>query len=262
MDKLQEMFGLKGKTALVTGASSGLGVEFARGLAAAGANVALMARRLERIEALAGELNALGIKCVPVKADVSDEAQVEGGLAEIEEKLGAVDILVNNAGIAPYGKAENHPLDEWESALQVNLTAVFRLCQMVGGRMIKDGRQGRIINLSSVVGFVANPIFPTVAYTASKGAVELLTKQLAVEWAPHKITVNAIAPGWFPTEMNVDPRHGDITPKHKARMLERIPLGRLGNPEELQGALIYLASPASAYVTGTTLVVDGGWLAG
>jgi gluconate 5-dehydrogenase len=261
MDTLKTLFGLHGKTAFITGASSGLGVEFAHALAGAGAQVALVARRTERLEALAGELAAYGVKTLALTADVTDEDQMEAALHRTEEALGPVGILVNNAGSAPFGKAETFEAEKWDSVIAVNLTAAFRLSQQVARRMIARGQGGRIINVSSVVGHVANAIYPTVGYAASKGALELVTRQLATEWAPHAITVNAIAPGWFPTEMNIDPRFGDVHPRHKARMIERIPMGRLGQPEEIRGAVVYLASPASAYVTGATLVVDGGWLA-
>ena len=265
MNTLKDLFGLEGKTALVTGASSGLGVAFARALAGAGASLVLLARRLDRLEALATELEAgvmkeSGARCLPLQADVSDDGQVATALERAEKEMGGVDILVNNAGIAPFGRAEKHSLDDWSRVMEVNVNAVYRLCRTVGGRMIESGRGGRIINLSSVMGRVANPIHPTVGYNTSKGAVEMLTRQLALEWAPHGITVNAIAPGWFPTEINLDPRHGDINPKQKEQMLARIPMGRLGEMDDIQGAVVYLASRAGAYVTGTTLVVDGGWL--
>lgn len=260
MTTLQDLYGLKGKVALVTGASSGLGVEFAKGLAIAGADVALLARRKERLEALAGELRALGVRCLPVQADVADDAQIETAVAEVERGLGPVDILVNNAGIADYGRAEKLSREQWDHVVAVNLSAVFRLSQRVARVMIERGRGGRVVNLASVAALEANAIFPTVAYTATKHGVVGMTRQMAIEWAKHGITVNAIAPGWFPTEMNIDPRVGDILPKYKERMIERTPMGRLGRSGELMGVLIFLASPAASYVTGVTLPVDGGWL--
>ena len=261
MNSLQELFGLKGKIALVTGASGGLGVEFARALAVAGADVAVLARRRERLEQVAAELEGLGVRALPVVANLTDDAELERALEEVEQGLGAVDILVNNAGVAPFGKAERQTREQWDSALAVNLTAPFMLCQLVASRMIERGGGGRIINISSVMGEVASSIFPTVGYNATKGAVSNMTRQLAVEWAKHKITVNAIAPAWFPTEMNKDPAIGDIPPKYKKRMEEFTPMGRLGAEGELMGAVIYLASPAASYVTGEVLHVDGGWLA-
>lgn len=261
MNSLQELFGLKGKIALVTGASGGLGVEFARALAVAGADVAVLARRRERLEQVAAELEGLGVRALPVAVDLTDDAELERALEEVEQELGPVDILVNNAGVAPFGKAERQTREQWDSALAINLTAPFILCQLVARRMIERGGGGRIINISSVMGEVASSIFPTVGYNATKGAVSNMTRQLAVEWAKHRITVNAIAPAWFPTEMNIDPAIGDISPKYKARMEDFTPMGRLGAEGELMGAVIYLASPAASYVTGEVLHVDGGWLA-
>ena len=249
MKTLQDLFGLKGKTALVTGASSGLGVEFAKGLAMAGADVAIVARRKERLEEVAGSLEAFGVKALPVEADLTIEADLEAAVSQVEKELAPVDILVNNAGVAPLGRAEKHSAENWDQAISVNLTAVFRLSQRVGRAMIERGAPGRIINVSSVVAEVGNAIFPTVGYAASKAGVNGMTRQMAVEWAPHGITVNAIEPAWFPTEMNIDPRHGDVHPKFKDRMEALTPLGRLGTPDELMGALVFLASSAGSYVT-------------
>ena len=261
MKSLHDLFGLKGKVALVTGASSGLGVELAEGLAIAGADVALVARRKEKLDDVAEKIRALGVRAHAVQADVTVDADIERAVGEIEKALGPVDILVNNAGIAEVGRAEKHTRTQWDRSVAVNLTAVFRLSQRVGSTMIERGQGGRIINLSSVMGQVGSAIYPTVSYNATKHAVDGLTRQMALEWAPHRITVNAIAPGWFPSEMNIDPRFGDINPKYKARMIERTPMGRLGEPGELLATVIYLASPAASYVTGTILPVDGGWLA-
>jgi gluconate 5-dehydrogenase len=260
METLQELFGLKGKTALVTGASSGLGVEFARALAVAGADVAIVARRKERLEEVAAEIEKLGVRCLPVAADLTDEAAMDAALASVEKELGGVDILVNNAGIAPFGRAEKQTREQWESALAVNVTVPFLLCQRAARGMIERGGGGRIINISSVMGHVASSIYPTVGYNASKGALSNLTRQLAVEWARHGITVNAIAPAWFPSEMNTDPRYGDVNPKYKEKMEALTPMGRLGRQGELMAAMVFLASPAASYVTGAILPVDGGWL--
>ena len=258
---LGRLFGLRDKVALVTGASGGLGKEFATGLAMAGADVAVVARRLERLQAVAAELADFGVRAPPVQADLQHEAQVEAAVRDVHDTLGPIDILVNNAGIAPVGRAERHDLEKWRQTLDVNLTAVFLCCQHVGRRMIERGQGGRVINISSVLGEGANSVHRTIGYAATKGAVTNLTRQLAVEWAPHGITVNALAPSWFPTDMITDPRLGRVHDEQRARMERFTPLGRLGREGELLGAIIYLASPAASYVTGTVLHVDGGWRA-
>ena len=261
MKHLDDLFALEDKVALVTGASSVLGSEAARALAKAGANIGLVARRKERIDSVAAELTQLGVRCCAAPADVTVEEEIRGALDRVEAELGPVEILVNGAGIAPLGRAERHSAEKWDTALDVNLSAAFRLSQLVGQRMIERRRGGRIIMLSSVIGQGANPVHHSVSYAASKGGLDNLTRQLAIEWAQHHITVNAIAPAYFPTEMTIDPEIGEVRKDQRERMETFTPMGRLGRPGEIESAILFLAAPASSYVTGVILPVDGGWCA-
>ena len=261
MEHLDLLFGLSGQTALVTGASGGLGVEAAGALAKAGAAVGLVARRRERLEQVARELEELGAKTCVAPADLSAAEQIEASVDAVERELGPIDVLVNSAGIAPLSRAWKHPREKWDAALDINLTAPFVTSQIVARRMIERGCSGRIIMMSSAVGSGGNPVHQAVGYSATKGALNNLTRHLAIEWAPHGIRVNAIAPSYFPTEMTIDPRTGDIDPDQRARMEQFTPLGRLGRKGELETAVLFLASPASTYVTGAIVAVDGGWTA-
>jgi len=250
-------FEIERQTAVVTGASSGLGVTFAETLAESGINLVIAARRYERLVKVAEDLSSkYGVKVVPVKTDVSKEDQVINMVKTAVERFGSVEILVNNAGIASLSPSVDMSLEEWKKVIDVNLTGVF-LCARVAAREMIKKKYGKIVNISSIYGAVGD-IYPTAPYYASKGAVINLTRALAVEWAPHKINVNAIAPGFFPSEMTESVFQDEQALKY---ILSRTPLGRTGEPLDLKAALIYLASPASNYVTGQTIFVDGGWTA-
>jgi len=257
MDSLESLFGLRGRLGLVTGASSGLGVECAHALALAGADVVLVARRGDRCEKLADELaKKYGVRALGIGADVAIEADIDRVVETSRAKLGDVDILINNAGVSPTGRAEYFKRELWDNALAVNLTAPMLLSQRVARRLIETHKPGRIINMVSIYAGVASSVYRLAAYCATKAGLANLTRQLAVEWAPHNILVNAIAPGWIPTEAT----EGGISKAgNKERMEMFTPLGRLGTPEELRGAVIFLAGPASSYVTGTVVSVDGGY---
>jgi NAD(P)-dependent dehydrogenase (short-subunit alcohol dehydrogenase family) len=258
---LEAIFSLKGQTALITGGSSGLGVVMARALAKAGANVALLARRKDRLEAVAKEIEQLGVRSLALQADVTDEQALEAAVERTEHELGPIGVLVNAAGVSPLGRAERHSREKWDSAFAVNVTGVFLASQAVGKRMIGRGGPGRIIQISSVMAQGASPVHRVVGYAASKAAVNNLTRQLAVEWAQYGITVNAIAPGYFPTEMTIDPAHGEVNTEQRAQIEQLTPMHRLGKLEEIESAVLFLAAPASSYVTGVVLPIDGGWTA-
>lgn len=248
-------FDIKGQTAIVTGASSGLGVTFAETLAELGVNLVIAARRYERLVKVAEEImNKFKVEVIPVKTDVSQEDQVLNMVKTAVERFGSIEILVNNAGVASLSPSVDMSFEEWRKVIDINLTGVF-LCARTAAREMIKKNYGKIINIASIYGAVGD-VFPTAPYYASKGAVINLTRALAVEWAPYKINVNAIAPGFFPSEMTQPVFQDEKVMKY---ILSRTPLGRIGDPLDLKAALTYLASPASNYVTGQTIFVDGGW---
>ena len=252
------MFDLGGKVAIVTGGATGLGRQMAEALAGAGADLVLCARNTERCEQAAAELSELGVRTLGLGCDVRDRTQVEEVVARTRSELGRLDILVNNAGTAWVGPPEDMPPEGWQKVIDVNLTGAFFFAQAAGRVLIEQGEGGKIVNVASIAAFrgVAPEAMNAVPYNASKGGLVALTIDLAVKWAPHRINVNAIAPGWFRTDLSASTidRVGDL-------LLSRIPLGRFGGSDDLRGAVVFLASSASDYVTGQTLAVDGGLLA-
>ena len=250
---VKDLFDLTGKKALVTGGSYGLGRALAEALVEAGAEVGLVDISDQLAEAARG-LASLGRKVVGIRADLSDRSERQRAFSDFLQAFGTIDILVNNAGITRRHGAEEFPVEDWDRVIEVNLTAVFDLCQMAGRIMLAQG-SGKIINLASLYAFLGGLRVP--AYTASKGGVAQLTKALANEWAARGIAVNAIAPGYFDTPLNIALKNDA---KRFQEILGRIPAGRWGQPEDLKGAVVFLASRASDYVHGAILVVDGGFL--
>ena len=248
-------FDLSGRTALVTGASSGLGRHFARILAVHGATVALAARRIERLETLAGEIRDAGGTACPVRMDVTDADSVAAGLDAVRDALGVPDILVNNSGIARPATTLDVTEDDWAGVVGTNLEGAWRVAQGTARRMVDAERPGTIINVLSILAFgVARGLG---SYAASKAGLLQLTRTMAMELARHRVRVNAIAPGYVLTEMNREFFASDAG----RTMIEHIPQRRIGDPSELDGALLLLASDASTYMTGSTIVIDGGHLA-
>ena len=248
-----EIFGLDGRVAIVTGASSGLGDRFARVLAAAGARVVGAARRADRLERLASEVEGLE----PCVCDVSVDDDLERLVSSTLERFGQVDVLVNNAGVGRAHPAEDEPAEHFRRVIDVNLNAVFMLSRIAARAMLERG-SGSIVNIASMYGLVAAAPVAQASYCASKGGVVNLTRELGAQWARRGVRVNALAPGFFPSEMGSEM----IEDERSARFLRRnTPIGRPGLPHELDGALLFLASDASSYMTGQTLVVDGGWTA-
>jgi NAD(P)-dependent dehydrogenase (short-subunit alcohol dehydrogenase family) len=260
MNPAASLFNLAGKTAIVTGASYGLGVTMAETLAQAGARVALVARTADKLQRVADDIRKLGGMAEVFTCDVGDPAQVARMTTAVLQKFGRVDILVNNAGVVADGGAmpEKVPHDLFEKTVRINLFGVWYCCREIGASMLRDGKGGSIINIASISGMAGWRDNPP-AYQATKAAVINLTRNLACSWGDRGVRVNAIAPGWFPSEMtNPFLAMGPLT----ERLSAAAPLGRLGDPKELAGPLLLLASDASSFMTGHTLVVDGGFSAG
>jgi len=254
---VMEMFNLKGKTAVVTGGSIGLGAQMSTALAEAGANVVIAARKIDRCIELGKELENLGVKTLGVACDVSKEEDCQNLVDAAMKEFGTIDILINNAGITWGGDSMNFPMKDWHKVMDLNLHGLFQLTQMVG-RVMKEQGRGKIINITSLGSYGGtNPEeMDAVSYNASKGAVNTLTKDLAVKWARYGIYVNAIAPGFFPTHMTEW-----ILEKNSAVLLPKVPFGRYGGENDLKGAVVFLASSASDFISGQIINVDGGEMA-
>ena len=252
---MTKLFDLAGRTGLVTGSGQGLGYAVARGLAEAGATIVLNDVVVDRLDAAIARLRAAGLDAHGALFDVTDRAQVEGAIADVEARIGPVEILVNNAGIQHRTPLEDFPEDAWDRLMAVNVKGVFLVAQAVARRMIPRGH-GKIVNVSSVNGALVRPSI--AAYSATKGAVNNLTKGMATDWARHGIQVNAIGPGYFITEIT-QPLADD--PAFDGWLRSRTPAGRWGDPSELVGAAVFLASDASSFVNGQVIYVDGGLLA-
>lgn len=248
---MSDWFDLSGRVALVTGASKGLGRTIAGALAAAGADLAIVGRTPTDLEAAAEELRSSGRRVLPVAADVSEEGDVQRVVRETIDHFGRIHVLVNNAGIEGQGTVLEMPVERWDRVLAVNLRGPMLCCKHVGPHMI-ERRQGKVINVASVMATrVARSLSP---YSASKAALVQLTRTLALEWIAHNVQVNALCPGYFLTPMNEE----FFASERGKRYVAELPIRRLGDPRELEGAAVFLASDATSYVTGTTLYVDGG----
>lgn len=249
------MFDLKGEKAIVTGGGQGLGREMALALAEAGADVAVVQRRVEVAEQTAEEIRKLGRDSLAMKVDTSKAEDVKNMVTAAKDRFGKIDILINNAGIAHHVSAEELSEEDWDRMIDIDLKGVFLGSQMVGREMIKQ-RKGSIINIASMSGFIVNRPQPQAHYNTAKAGIVMLTKSLAMEWAKYNIRVNAIAPGYIRTPLlaqNLGPG------KIGEEWVKLTPMGRLGEPFELKGLALFLASKASSFVTGTTIVIDGGY---
>ena len=254
---MKNYFEMKGQVALVTGCSSGLGVQMARALASAGCNVVPIARRLEKLEEVAASIRAdFGVEVLPLRCDITSTEQVEAVVAKALERFGRIDVLVNNAGTGAVAPAEEITDAQFENEFQIDLFGSFKVARAVAAKAMIPAKYGRIINIASMYGLVGNKIAPASPYHAAKGGVVNLTRALAAEWGKHGITVNSICPGYFYTPLTVETLNSEYFQNYAKQV---IPLERYGNEGELDTAVLFLASPASAYVTGVALPVDGGY---
>jgi NAD(P)-dependent dehydrogenase (short-subunit alcohol dehydrogenase family) len=251
---VRELFDLTGKTAIVTGGGSGIGRQMAEALAELGANLVLCARKVERCEDAAAEFAKLGVKTLAMSCDVREPEQIQAVVDRTLAEFGRIDVLLNNAGATWGAPAEEMPREGWDKVIDVNLNGTFYFSQAVGRHMIERGEGGAIVSTASVAGLRGGlGDLGTAGYHASKAGVIMLTRSLAGEWAKHGIRVNAIAPGWFPSDMS-----NWVLENKRDQMIAGIPLKRFGAAHDLKGAIAYLTTEASAYVTGQTIAVDGG----
>ena len=256
MRTTQELFNLQGKTALVTGGSRGLGLQMAEALGEQGARIVISSRRQDELDTAVAHLAARGIEASSIAVDLAQEANVLPFVEEALRRLGHIDILVNNAGASWGAPAEDHPLEAWDKVMNLNVRSIFLVSQAVGKLSMIPRRYGRIVNISSIAGLAGNPpgTMSTLAYNTSKGALVNFTRALAGEWGRHGITVNSIAPGFFPSKMT----KGVLATIGADALAKDAPLGRLGDDEDLKGAVVLFASDAGKHITGQILAVDGG----
>lgn len=259
MNSKRHLFDLDGRTALVTGGSRGLGLQLAEALGDYGARVLLSARKADELEQATAHLSTRGIQACGFTADVAKPDDVQALVETALERMGRVDILVNNAGTSWGAPAADHPLEAWDKVFNLNVRGLFLLSQQVAKRSMIPNRYGRILNIASIAGLRGNPPGPlqTVAYNGAKGAVVNLTRALAGEWGPQGITVNALAPGFFPSKMT----QGIIAQAGADTLMGNAPIRRLGNDQDLKGAALLLVSDAGSFITGQILAVDGGYTA-
>jgi NAD(P)-dependent dehydrogenase (short-subunit alcohol dehydrogenase family) len=254
---LFSQFDLTGKAAIVTGASRGLGVSFARGLVKAGCELIIAARDMDRLQKVARDLQQYGRTVVPVQADICQPQDVEKMVQLCVAEFGKVDILVNNAGISAVAGAEAMTRVQWQTVIDTNLTALFFCAQCAAVQMLRQG-SGKIINIASMYGISASSYVSQASYVTSKAGVLGLTRELAVEWAPRGLQVVALAPGFFRSDQTI--WAFEQNKELGEKLLAKVPMGRMGKLEELEGTIVYLASPASDYMTGQALILDGGFL--
>jgi 2-dehydro-3-deoxy-D-gluconate 5-dehydrogenase len=254
--KTPSLFDLSGRVAVVTGGNGGIGRGIALGLAEAGAAVAVLGRNDEKNQSVLSELKAIGVRSMALVVDVTNRAGLEPAINKVEKELGSVSILVNNAGtVSLSGGVMNEKPEDWDRVIETQLNSVFLLSRLAARSMIRQG-SGKIINIASMLSFFGSGLIPS--YSAAKGAIVQLTKSMAIEFAPNNIQVNAIAPGWIETDMTAPVRTAAMKAMND-EILARTPAGRWGQPKEVAGAAVYLASGASDFVTGETIRVDGGY---